>query len=180
MSPRPFLFGTVVLASAALAGQHSVAAQANAPAASNQSLGDRKWAPPVAADGHADLQGVWVNKSATPLERPKELEGRQFLTDAEVAELKSRADRLFANGASDFPVEDDFFLAVLTNTGKYKSPRSTSGSEFLNEREFDNRTSLITDPSFGKIPQYTLEDRSDRRTTSLRLKLKITREAPKT
>src|SRR5579872_2239314 len=32
-----------------------------------------------------DLQGVYVNNDATPLERPKALEGRAFLTDAEVA-----------------------------------------------------------------------------------------------
>ena len=36
---------------------------------------------PRMADGHPDLQGNWLNNSATPLERPKELEGRQFLTD---------------------------------------------------------------------------------------------------
>ena len=29
------------------------------------------------ADGQPDLQGIWVNNSATPLERPKALEGRQ-------------------------------------------------------------------------------------------------------
>jgi hypothetical protein len=35
----------------------------------------------LAADGHPDLQGVWLNNSATPLERPKALEGRPSLTD---------------------------------------------------------------------------------------------------
>ena len=40
------------------------------------------WTPPRTADGHPDLQGFWANNIATPLERPKELAGREFLTDA--------------------------------------------------------------------------------------------------
>jgi len=43
---------------------------------------------PRAEDGHPDLQGVWLNRSATPLERPQALEGRATLSDEEVAELK--------------------------------------------------------------------------------------------
>jgi hypothetical protein len=116
----------------------------------------KQWTPPL-TDGHPDLQGNWVNKSATPLERPKELEGRQFLTDAEVVELKRQADRVFANGNSDFPGGDDFFLAALANPAHYKNVNATSGSEFVNEREFDNRTSLIVNPPDGKIPDYTPE-----------------------
>ena len=61
------------------------------------------WTPSSTTDGQPDLQGNWVNKNATPLERPKQLEGREFLTDAEVAELKARAVRIFAGGTSDAP-----------------------------------------------------------------------------
>jgi hypothetical protein len=42
------------------------------------------WKPPRTDDGQPDLQGVWLNNSATPLERPKALEGRPSLTDAEL------------------------------------------------------------------------------------------------
>src|SRR5258708_18357348 len=70
----------------------------------------KPWTAPLTADGQPDLQGNWVNRSATPLERPRQLEGRQSLTDEEVAELKRRADRLFKNGRSDAPAGDDVFL----------------------------------------------------------------------
>jgi hypothetical protein len=92
------------------------------------------------------------------LERPKQLEGRQFLTDAEVEELEKRADRLFRNGNNDFAQglgRDDVFLAVLENVDHYKNPNSTGGSDQMEKFEFDNRTSLIVDPSDGKIPTYT-------------------------
>ena len=72
------------------------------------------WTAPSAPDGHPDLQGVWLSNSATPLERPKGLEGKPFLTDAEVAELKKRAARLFkeADTKSDFASGDNAFLAA--------------------------------------------------------------------
>jgi hypothetical protein len=108
-----------------------------------------------------DLQGVWVNNSATPLERPKALEGRQFLTDAEVAELKKRADRILKDRDSDYPAGDNVFLAALANVERFQNPtgHSTGGAENQIERLFDNRTSLIVDPPDGKIPPLTPEGR---------------------
>jgi hypothetical protein len=97
--------------------------------------------------------------SATPLERPKALEGKAFLSDEEVAELKRRADRIFKNFESDFGAGDGVFLAALTNSDQaYRNPagtRSTENSVGMIEREFDNRTSLVTDPADGRIPPLT-------------------------
>jgi len=117
----------------------------------------KPWIAPKTTFGQPDLQGNWLNRSATPLERPKELEGRPFLTDAEVAEFKKRADRLFKQGHNDYAAGDNLFLAVLANPEHYKSPTATSASEDMVEWEFDNRTSLIVDPADGKIPPYTPE-----------------------
>src|SRR5215469_10491466 len=39
------------------------------------------WTPPTTPDGRPDLQGIWVSRTATPLERPQQLEGKAFLTD---------------------------------------------------------------------------------------------------
>jgi hypothetical protein len=122
---------------------------------------NKPWSAPLAADGHPDLQGAWQSKSATPLERPKELEGRQFLTDAEVAELTHRAERIFKDGRSDAATGDNVFLAALADTATFKSATSTGDSSTV-DREFDNRTSLITDPPDGKIPPYTPAGRERR------------------
>src|ERR1700686_4735077 len=116
------------------------------------------WTAPTAPDGHPDLQGVWLSNGATPLERPKGLEGKPFLTDAEVAELKKRAARLFkeADSKSDFASGDNAFLAAYANVELYKNPNiSTGGAEDMVDREFDNRTSLIVDPPDGKLPTLT-------------------------
>jgi hypothetical protein len=118
------------------------------------------WTPPLTPYGQPDLQGVWWNNSATPLERPKELEGRQFLTDVEVAELKKRAARLFdLNVNSDFAGGDNFFHALLANPEQYRNPNATGNVVAMVERDIDNRTSLIVDPPDGKIPLLTPEGR---------------------
>ena len=34
-------------------------------------------------DGRPDLQGIWTNATVTPLERPRELAGKEFFTARE-------------------------------------------------------------------------------------------------
>lgn len=122
---------------------------------------------PRTSDGHPDLGGVWMNDTATPLERPKELEGRALLTDDEVAELNRRAKKIFSSGASDAAGPDAFFLAALRNVELYKSGGATDSSERVLQFKIDNRTSLITDPPDGKVPPYT--EAGDRRRAAYRV-----------
>jgi hypothetical protein len=131
-----------------------VPASGQAPVAatqSKQSSAAKPWSAPLMPDGHPDFQGVWVNNSATPLERPNALKGRAFLTDEEVAALKSRAAR-FRDNDSDFAGGDNLYLAALSGVEKYKSPVATGGADAGADRDFENRTSLIVDPPDGKVP----------------------------
>src|SRR5262245_2806284 len=41
--------------------------------------------------GEPDLQGLWSNRTITPLERPRELGDRQFYTEQEVADRERQA-----------------------------------------------------------------------------------------
>jgi hypothetical protein len=147
----------VVLVSAVLLGVATTSAQTRTHVGESPT---RQWAPPRTPDGQPDLQGTWISNAATPLERPKELEGRPLLTDKEIAELRARADRLFktADIDSDFAGGDNFFLAALANPTRFENPNSTGGTDGMIERWFENRTSLIVDPADGKIP-WTTEGR---------------------
>jgi hypothetical protein len=119
----------------------------------------KPYSPPRMPDGKPDLQGIWANNNATPLERPKMLADRAFLTPEEVEALRSRQEEIFA-GDGDAAFGDAIFEAVLSDVAKYK-PTTFDASTgnynafWLVEREFDNRTSLITDPPDGRMPPLT-------------------------
>jgi hypothetical protein len=116
----------------------------------------QSYSVPRTSDGKPDLQGIWANNNATPLERPKILEGRALLTEQEVAALKQRYADIFA-GDGDAAFGDAIFEAVLSDVQKYKPTTfdvqtGNYNAFWLVERDFDNRTSLITDPPDGRMP----------------------------
>jgi hypothetical protein len=129
-------------------------------ASSSTTPSTKKWTTLRTLDGQPDLRGVWTNNNVTPLERPKELAGRQFLTDAEVAALKERAEELFGDDAGDAAFGDSVFVAALTKAKTFTSTDRGTGNYnhfWLVGRDFDNRTSLITDPTDGRLPPLTPE-----------------------
>ena len=138
-----------VWAAAALAAV--LAASSVAPAFGQSPEG---WEPPRMPDGHPDLQGVWLNNVATPLERMPALADRSHLTEDEVAELEACADRIFANGRSAFTTPEGAFRAALRDVETYNG-ESTSSSIGMVDITFTDRTSLIVDPPDGRIPQQT-------------------------
>ena len=78
--------------------------------------------------GHPDLRGTWTNATTTPMERPAEFEGREFLTEEE---------RAVRNPGSGISTED---LTTLMPTGAYND-------FWLEKGELSLRTSLLVDPS---------------------------------
>ena len=171
MQFRHFAFVTgLVLVMPLTEGQ--VAAQAPA-ARTNPSSIKKAWKVPRTPDGQPDLQGVWTNNNATPLERPTVLAGRTTLTDEEVAALKTKAGELF-NGDGDAAFGDEIFRSVLESVkARQSTPYRKAPNEFdfgtgdynsfwLVQRDWDNRTSLITDPPDGRLPPMTPQGQTRR------------------
>jgi hypothetical protein len=94
--------------------------------------------PARTPDGRPDLQGTWYFGSATPLERPKEFEGKPILTPEEAAAFEEReADRLRRTPTVHAPEWLDYGTKVVA----------------------DLRSSLIIDPPDGRVPALTPEAR---------------------
>src|SRR5579864_910799 len=101
------------------------------------------WTAPRTPDGHPDLQGIWSNGTLTPLERPRDLAGKEFLTEQEAAEREKRLRDELSTDRRDGGAEVDV---------------GRSYNELWRERgKVLQRTSLIIDPPDGRLPPLTPE-----------------------
>lgn len=111
----------------------------------------KPWNIPRTADGHPDLQGIWTNATLTPLERPAALANKPTLTAAEAQALAKRNIEAFNIDRRGGPAESDVARA-------YNNLFIDRGNS-LAEVDGTFRTSLIIDPSDGKVPPLTPEGR---------------------
>ena len=89
--------------------------------------------------GAPDLQGVWDFATMTPMERPEQFAGKATLTEEDAATVVENANkqwqRISEGGENSTGTYDEFWF--------------DAGSGVTEDR----RTSLITNPSDGKVPQ---------------------------
>src|SRR3982751_2628724 len=112
-------------------------------------VGQAQVKPPRPPDTHPDLQGVWNFSTITPLERPAEFSGKEFLTDAEARAYEQR-------------------VVERNNRDNRESSAEADVSSAYNEFWWDRgvhaarvhgkvRTSLIVDPPDGRLPPLTAD-----------------------
>ena len=106
------------------------------------------YAVPKTPWGDPDLQGIWDGKTQTPLQRPEKFAGREFLTDEEVATLEKQVRE---NPGRDKRPERGSLLDVAEAYNNIWS--SQYGGRIVRTK----RTSLIVDPTDGKLPPLTAE-----------------------
>ena len=151
MRMRAILTGVVTV----LAAGAAVFAQAPAPGAGPAAPAG--WSVPRLADGRPDLQGVWENNSATPLERPREFADTPRLSNAQLEALQKRAATMFGPEA-DAVFGDALYLALLDESRpRQLGATGTYSANWLPDRFFEARTSLIESPANGRLPPITPE-----------------------
>ena len=106
--------------------------------------------PPRTSWGQPDLHGVWDFRTITPLERPEELADQEFLTAEEAANLEQEAADRIARLAAPSEVRTEPLPAGggARSVGAYNNFWIDSGTNIIGDR----RTSLIVDPSHGRLP----------------------------
>ena len=120
-----WLAASVPLVAVVLGGSASVGAQPPAKAETS-----RPWTVPRTPDGRPDLQGIWTNATLTPLERPRVMGDRAFLTENEAAALEAQVMRdgmlvgfvPVIDGSEDF--DDDQVIDAIVRTD-YDKPVAT-------------------------------------------------------
>jgi len=101
---------------------------------------------PRLADGRPDLHGIWDYRTITPLQRPEEYGDKEILTPEEAIQFEA---------ARQEALNRDNFTDTST-TGDYNEFWYDRGNEILGT----NRTSLITSPANGRLPEMTPEART--------------------
>jgi hypothetical protein len=93
-------------------------------------------------DGQPDLQGLWLNNTATPLERPRDFGDRATFTAEEALAYEKRYQ---LDRTVQISRDKDFELDAAGDLDTYEPGKILPGG----------RNSLIVDPSNGLLPSLT-------------------------
>src|SRR3954468_24853507 len=100
--------------------------------------------PRRATDARPDLQGMWLNNTATPLERPAGFADQAFFTEAEAREFETHYLDDRAKAAN---LDNPFELVVAADPDVFEWGRVLP----------NRRTSLVVDPADGRVPRLTAQ-----------------------
>ena len=110
---------------------------------------------PATPWGDPDIQGVWDYRTLTPLERPVELGDKAYLTEEEAAELEratlARNELLLNRERQAATASDQVDRREDGTPGFYNNFWLDRGTTAIGTR----RTSLIVEPSNGRMPALT-------------------------
>ena len=103
------------------------------------------WVTPRTPWGEPDLQGIYSNRTITPFERPANVNGREFFTPDEVADIEKRAQEQSGDDGRNKGTRGDVERAY----NDFWWDRGTKVTTL--------RTSLVVDPPDGRVPALTAE-----------------------
>ncbi len=107
--------------------------------------------------GDPDLQGIWNNSTLTPFQRPVEQADQEFLTAEEAARIEQaeiqKNEELLNRPAQRTIAGQSVDRGIDGAPGAYNNFWMERGTTVLPTR----RTSIITDPSDGRLPPLTAE-----------------------
>jgi len=112
---------------------------------------DPGYRPPMTEFGHPDLQGNWTNVTITPFEREQGEE--PFYSWDEVDRLEGRAEAVIVDRAQPSDPDRDA-PAAGGNVGGYNNVYIDRGTNIAIVNG-EPRTSLVTNPQDGRIPDLT-------------------------
>jgi hypothetical protein len=97
--------------------------------------------------GEPDLQGIWTDVYDTPLQRPAQFAGREFLTEEEVAALDTQRSAILRRDHRE-------------PAGSERDVSGAYNAVFESVKPTSRRTSLVVEPDDGRIPGYTSDARA--------------------